>query len=127
MAEKLIPARGGVMSQFVTLNESNRFAMRILGAQTPEAGVKFRESRFVITEGDAKYNSLTGEALLGIHGPPEVAAECGWPRKPDEAEVHLVHDNGLQCSLYLLLRGRHQGHDHEQADSRGRGRVHHVP
>lgn len=46
------------------LSDPNKFVMRVLGTQTPEAGVKFRESRFVITEGDAKYNTLTGESLL---------------------------------------------------------------
>lgn len=42
---------------------ANRFVSRHLGLQTKERGIKYRESRFVIAEGDAKYNTLTGEAL----------------------------------------------------------------
>lgn len=47
------------------LNKENQFVSRVLGKQTREDGIQYRLSRFVVTEGDAMYNTLTGEALRG--------------------------------------------------------------
>lgn len=46
-----------------TLSKANQYVSRTLGKQTREDGIQYRLSRFVVTEGDAAYNTLTGEAL----------------------------------------------------------------
>ena len=45
-------------------NRANNYVIRTLGRQNRDGGVSYRQSRFVITEGDAAYNSLTGECLF---------------------------------------------------------------
>ena len=87
------------MNRFATLNDPNKFAIRVLGVQTPEAGVKFRESRFVISEGNAKYNTLTGEALLGADEETLIQRWFLVPEEMDETILaYMVRQKWLQTA-----------------------------
>jgi len=79
------------------LSDPNKFVMRVLGTQTPEEGVKFRESRFVITEGDAKYNTLTGESLLCADEETLIKRWFLFPEDMDETILaYMVRQKWLQ-------------------------------
>ena len=67
------------------LKQPNKFVTQTLGLQTAEPGIQYRLSRFVIVEGDAMHNSLTGEALRGADEAAQIARWFKVPADMDEA------------------------------------------
>lgn len=79
------------------LNKENQFVSRVLGKQTREDGIQYRPSRFVVTEGDAIYNTLTGEALRGADEATQIERWFLVPDNLDEtALAYSVRQKWLQ-------------------------------
>lgn len=80
-----------------TLSRANRFVSRILGKQTREDGIQYRLSRFVVTEGDAAYNTLTGEAVEGADEATLIEKWFLVPENMDESALaYSVRQKWLQ-------------------------------
>lgn len=82
-----------------TINPANEYCIRAIGQQTREDGIQYRLSRFVVTEGDAMYNSLTGEALRGADEATQIARWFRVPEGMDEAALaYSIRQRWLQSA-----------------------------
>ena len=72
----------------------NRTVVRTLGRQTKEDGIRYRLSRFVVSDGEARYNTLTGEALYQAD---EITLIERWFMVPEDMD---------ETSLAYLIRQR---------------------
>lgn len=79
-----------------TLNDPNKFAVRVLGRQMRDVGISYRPSRFVITDGDAAYNSLTGEAVFQADEDALIERWFMVPEDMDEAMLaYMIRQRAL--------------------------------
>lgn len=80
-----------------TINTPNRFCVGALGRQTREDGIQYRLSRFVVVDGDAMYNALTGEALRGADEATQIERWFRVPEQMDEtALAYSIRQRWLQ-------------------------------
>lgn len=78
------------------LKNPNSLAVRVLGLQHAESGLQYRESRFVITDGEAKYNTLTGEAVYQADERELIERWFMVPAAMDEHMLaHLIRSKAL--------------------------------
>lgn len=96
---KSIPVKDGATPQCAILNDPNKFVVRVLGQQTFEDGIRYRDSRFVITEGNARYNTLTGECLYRADEETLIRRWFKVPEDMDEAMLaYMVRQKWLANS-----------------------------
>lgn len=75
----------------------NRTVEKVLGVQTKETGISYRESMFVISDGDAKYNTLTGEAIYQADEDTLIERWFMVPEDMDETGLaYLIRQRGLR-------------------------------
>ena len=73
-----------------------RAAEKALSIQTKEDGITYRESKFVISDGDAKYNTLTGEALYQANVDTLIERWFMVPEDMDETSLaYLIRQRNL--------------------------------
>lgn len=78
------------------LTNPNRLAVKILGLQQEETSLKYRESKFVVTDGEAKYNALTGEAIYQADEHELIERWFMVPEDMDEYMLaHLIRSKAL--------------------------------
>lgn len=83
----------------MTIRNPNRYAMKILGSQKREDGIKYRDSRFVIADGEAIYNTLTGEALYQADDNTLIERWFMVPEEMDEAMLaYLIRQRNMEHS-----------------------------
>ena len=70
-----------------TLSKANQYVSRVLGKQTREDGIQYRLSRFVVTEDDAMFNTLTGEAIRDADEATQIARWFRVPEQMDESAL----------------------------------------
>lgn len=79
------------------LRSPNNFATRVLGQQKVEDGIKYRDSDFVITDGESRYNTLTGESLYQADEKTLIERWFKVPENMDETMLaHLLRQKSLQ-------------------------------
>ena len=80
-----------------TLSKANQYVSRVIGKQTREDGIQYRLSRFVVTEGDAMFNTLTGEAVEGADEATLIEKWFLVPESMDESALaYSVRQRWLQ-------------------------------
>ena len=80
-----------------TLSKANQYVSRVIGKQTREDGIQYRLSRFVVTEGDAMFNTLTGEAIRDADEATQIARWFRVPEQMDESALaYSVRQRWLQ-------------------------------
>lgn len=73
-----------------------RAAEKALGIQKKEDGITYRKSKFVISDGDAKYNTLTGEALYQSDEDTLIERWFMVPEDMDETSLaYLIRQRNL--------------------------------
>lgn len=81
----------------LTINKPDKFIVAALGEQTPQDGIEYRRSIFTIAEGNALFNTLTGEAVVDA---PESELVRRWfyvPKWFDEyALAYMVRQRYIQ-------------------------------
>lgn len=81
----------------LTINKPDKFVVAALGEQTPQDGIEYRRSVFTIGEGNALFNTLTGEAVADA---PESELVRRWfyvPKWLDEyALAYMVRQRYIQ-------------------------------
>lgn len=79
------------------LNKENQFVSRVLGRQTYEDGIQYRLSRFVVSEGDAMFNTLTGGAIKDADETKLIEKWFLVPESMDESALaYAVRQKWLQ-------------------------------
>lgn len=79
------------------LNKPNAVVCRFLGQQEREDGIQYRLSRYVVAEGDAMYNTLTGEAIRGADEAEKIRKWFLVPENMDESALaYSIRQKSLQ-------------------------------
>lgn len=74
----------------MTLNEPNKYVSRVLGTQTREDGINYRLSKYVVDDGDAMYNTLTGEAIRDADEEEKISKWFLVPENMDESALAYI-------------------------------------
>lgn len=81
------------------LNAPNEYALRVLGKQTREDGINYRLSKYVVVDGDAMYNTLTGEALKDASETEQIEKWFLVPEGMDESALaYSIRQRWLQST-----------------------------
>lgn len=81
----------------LTINKPDRFVVAALGEQTPQDGIEYRRSVFTLADGNAMFNTLTGEAVADATESELVRRWFYVPKWMDEyALAYMVRQRYIQ-------------------------------